>query len=335
MKSSDLTSMGVKNLWRRKTRTLLTILGVIIGTAAIVTMVSLGLGMNKAFMKEMERMGNIRVITVSKYGGYWEEDDKKDKKDMPLDDEAVKFFDELEGVDVALPILRSGMEITAGRLQSYGSIIGVDFDKLAKFKYEIGEGRVPEAADKNGILVGASIPKQFYNPRSRRGGWGENEVDVMNERLLGYINGMYDSNGNKKKGIRLTPTGLLTEAYDERDWSIYMDVTVLKKILSDEERKNRGQRNTWENKRRKQEKEYEEIKILCKDLNDVEKVQEAVKARGYNAWSSFDFVKSQRKQIEIIQMVLGGIGAVSLLIAAIGITNTMIMAIYERTRERI
>ena len=53
MKFFDLLRMSVNNLRRRKLRTFLTVLGVVIGTASIVVMISLGLGMNKANMEQI------------------------------------------------------------------------------------------------------------------------------------------------------------------------------------------------------------------------------------------------------------------------------------------
>ena len=58
-----------------------------------------------------------------------------------------------------------------------------------------------------------------------------------------------------------------------------------------------------------------------------------INAMGYQASSNAEWVQSMQKQYSYIQLVLGGIGAVSLLVAAIGITNTMMMSIYERTKE--
>ncbi len=59
----------------------------------------------------------------------------------------------------------------------------------------------------------------------------------------------------------------------------------------------------------------------------------AIRQMGYNAETNAEFMKSMKSQLAIIQAVLGGIGAVSLLVAAIGIANTMMMSIYERTKE--
>ena len=68
-------------------------------------------------------------------------------------------------------------------------------------------------------------------------------------------------------------------------------------------------------------------------MKNVQEVQKQIKEMGYEAYSLNDELESMKKQAAVIQAVLGGIGAVSLLVAAIGITNTMVMSIYERTKE--
>ena len=64
MKYLDTLFLSIKNLWRRKLRTILTIVGVMIGTCAIVVMISLGLAMNKNFIDQLSQMGNIMQIQV-------------------------------------------------------------------------------------------------------------------------------------------------------------------------------------------------------------------------------------------------------------------------------
>ena len=68
MRILDLLRMSSANLWKRKVRTLLTILGVVIGTASIVVMVSLGLGLNKATMEDIEQYGGLTTIEVRRAG---------------------------------------------------------------------------------------------------------------------------------------------------------------------------------------------------------------------------------------------------------------------------
>jgi len=70
--------MSSGNLWRRKLRTFLTVLGVVIGTASIVVMVSLGLALNKSTLDSIEKNGGLTTITVTAGGsdsfGYYSED---------------------------------------------------------------------------------------------------------------------------------------------------------------------------------------------------------------------------------------------------------------------
>ena len=65
----------------------------------------------------------------------------------------------------------------------------------------------------------------------------------------------------------------------------------------------------------------------------VEEVQEQIRALGLQPQSNMEWMESVEESSRMIQLVLGGIGAVSLFVAAIGIANTMMMSIYERTKE--
>ena len=69
------------------------------------------------------------------------------------------------------------------------------------------------------------------------------------------------------------------------------------------------------------------------DLNKVQEVQQQIKDMGYQASSLTYQLNTMKETTKMLRIVLGAIGAVSVIVAAIGITNTMVMAIYERTRE--
>lgn len=78
---------------------------------------------------------------------------------------------------------------------------------------------------------------------------------------------------------------------------------------------------------------YEEAKVNVDDMDHVIEVQKAISNMGYEANSQMEWLEQSKQQSNMIQAALGGIGAVSLLVAAIGIANTMMMSIYERTKE--
>ena len=80
---------------------------------------------------------------------------------------------------------------------------------------------------------------------------------------------------------------------------------------------------------------YSSACVQVDDIDYVEEVSAKIREMGYTANSNAEYLKSMQSQFAIIQAVLGGIGAVSLLVAAIGIANTMMMSIYERIRRSV
>jgi ABC-type antimicrobial peptide transport system permease subunit len=124
------------------------------------------------------------------------------------------------------------------------------------------------------------------------------------------------------------------EDYDYHSYSVYCDIELYIKQLKRTfgKRPIPGQPTTKSGKAYKAIY-YNEIYVRVDDINNVEAVQKQIRELGYRASSDAEYIKSQQKQFQSIQLVLGGIGAVSLFVAAIGIANTMMMSIYERTKE--
>ena len=84
MRFLDLLTMSVNNLRRRKLRTFLTVLGVVIGTASIVVMVSLGIGLNNFTMETIKSSGSLTAIEIYNYQGM--QGDDKTEEDFITDE---------------------------------------------------------------------------------------------------------------------------------------------------------------------------------------------------------------------------------------------------------
>ncbi|MEG1366753.1 MAG: FtsX-like permease family protein, partial [Oscillospiraceae bacterium] len=108
---------------------------------------------------------------------------------------------------------------------------------------------------------------------------------------------------------------------------ILMDLTVLKRIESEYMKMN-GIKESSNSPRG-----YDSVIIKVDDMKNVKEVEDKIKALGFGTDSATGQRENMQKQSQAIQMVLGGLGAVSLFVAALSIANTMTMAIYERTRE--
>ncbi len=330
MKWNDIIAMSIGNLWRRKTRTILTTLGVIIGSCAILLMISMGLGYEKSFDEQMEMFGNTRMIEVYKSYGYDMEGNPTMGEALKLNEATVTAISAIDNVKSVLAMFEMSGEISFGRYQSYSEIYGVDFAKLADFQFALDQGEFPKLGS-NDVFIGSEVGYNFYDPRamrSRRGRYKEPEKqELLDQTLKIYIDSRYDDEGNEKRPTRIRVTGLLAQS-GEYDYSMFMDREALLTL------KERDERKYGSGKRiRREDREYDGIKVLVDDIHNVETVQNQLREMGLNAMSPIEFINQQKKQIQMVQALLGGIGFVSLFVAAIGITNTMIMSIYERTRE--
>lgn len=350
MRSFDIVIMGLKNLFRRKTRTILTVLGVIIGTAAIVVMISLGLGMNESFDQQVKQMGNLNIINVTRYKNSAEgRMITSDPKEIVLDDKTIAQIRELKGVAAVTPIMNSYGKLVSGKYMTFCSICGVDSKAMEKFDFKISEGRLLQEGDTDYIVIGSNIPQNFYNPKKPYRSMSQSSpVNIMTDKMQITFDMNYgekqqqglggdDTNKKPAKLYKVKVAGLLIQSNgnDNKDYSIYMDINNLKRLLKDTARsqQGQGQNQGYFGIPSTTEDGYESLMVMVEDLDDVDSIQKQIDDMGYGTNSLGDTRKAMQKQSQTLQIVLGGLGALSLLISALGITNTMIMSIYERTRE--
>ena len=350
MNNRDLISMSFRNLMRRKTRAVLTILGVVIGTASIVVMLSLGLAMEKNFKEQLAQMGSLNIIQVYTSYGYVDPQQPQAAQPAKLDEDAVAAFKTIPGVRAVMAEKNSFMKIVSGRMVGGVSVIGIDPDIMEDFDFKVKDGRLLLASDKNALVFGKMVAFNFYNPRSR-GDMGmrgmyfssrrdepepEPPVNPLSGKLMMSTDHSYGEprRGNPDPGYKppepheIKGVGILEQSNNEKDYNAYMNIKVLEEIIKEDQRST-GQRPA----RNTPEDQYTSIRVKAVDINQVETVQQQIKDMGYQASSLSDILESMKKQSRTIMAILGAIGAVSLLVAAIGIANTMMMSIYERTRE--
>lgn len=343
MNSIDVISMGLRNMLRRKTRTILTVLGVIIGTSSIVIMLSLGIGMNENFKREIESMGSLNIIEVNTHYMPPEGSMGGKPKEVQLDDKALAKFNTIEGVEAVTPIMYTYWKFGAGKLIGGISVIGIDTKAMEAFDFEVEEGRLLQEGDKGTLVFGSFVPQMFYNPKANYYyGGPPPTVDLISDKLIMTMNHEYgerrrtgpsESSEKPLPEYKVKGVGILKQSNDEKDYNAYMDINYLKKIQEEsnklQDRQSRGRFGY----REVSKSSYDNAMVKVKDIKNVKDIQEKIKEMGFGAYSLTDILDSMQKTSAGIQAVLGGIGAVSLLVAALGITNTMIMSIYERTRE--
>lgn len=332
MNNIDLILMGIKNLWRRKLRTFLTVLGVIIGTSSIVVMLSLGFGLSQAFEDQVAQWGDLTTINVHQRWNDPSMPSMDGKKDVKLDDKAVASFKALPHVTAVSPTLEAYGTVINGRYIAGIPIKGIDPDTMEEFGFEIGEGRLLDKKDELTIVFGSDMAQNFYDPKARV--WREVKVDLMRDRMSLTLNPSYgyeDPNMEKVNypEYKIKVAGVLAQGQNwEHSYGIWMPLNEVQRLIKEKEKVEKVKPQPNQNKSM-----YEKIDVKVDDMKNVADVQASIKDMGHEAYSLNDQLESMKSTAGVIQLVLGGIGAISLLVAAIGITNTMVMSIYERTRE--
>lgn len=351
MKFSDLLSMSVNNLRRRKMRTFLTVLGVLIGTASIVVMVSLGIGFNELTMEQYASYGSLTEITVysnQSFGG----EGKKEPNYMT--DNVVAQFAGLDHVKSASPLLQTDTIMSQGAYQANITVVGVTPEYMDNISLK--QGHLPDKGTKElQMVVGNMVPRQFSNPKSRNQDYYDDptkipDIDFMNRPVFVVFDtdAYYQSQNGGTGGDGKTPVkppkkyllktaGLVAggvEDWSNYSYNVYVDLDALKSQLKQIYKK-KPIPNQPTNKKGKPYNYfiYEQAVVEVDDMANVTAVQKAITDMGYQANSNMEWLEQSQKQAKMVQALLGGIGTVSLFVAAIGIANTMMMSIYERTKE--
>lgn len=350
MKFSDLLHMSSSNLLRRKLRTALTVLGVVIGTASIVVMISLGLGLQRSSLKQIEQYGGLTTISVNTWGNTSSLDSSQET--LRIDDAAVEKISNIPHVEFASPILEVSVIAKQGAYEGNLQIRGVTQEAMHKMDLKVGQGSLPESGSPLSFFYGNQIITDFYNAKTNIYYWEQPDsinVDLVNEPVFVIFDtDAYYQSQNTGDGGSTTPvtppkkyivptSGVMaggTDDYNENSYYVYADIDALKAELK-KIFKNKvipGQPTTKAGKAYK-DLYYDEVYVRVDEMDHVSDVQKTIQEMGYGTYSNAEWMQQTKDQMKTIQLMLGGIGAVSLFVAAIGIANTMMMSIYERTKE--
>lgn len=373
----DLMSMSLGNLWRRKLRTILTVLGVLIGTTSIVAMLSLAFGMKQQMMEQYESMGSVTQINVSPGGGM-DSDSSGSQTDTStmLTESNMEMFQGMEHVKSVSPQLTFDGTMKSGRYSGYANMIGVDQSMLDS--QELDKGEVPKAGNSgtlqvlggNQLLTGfgyvqgdeyvdyystGELPPidlmtqihqlQVYNDATESETVDQTaSTDASTEDSS--EDGDSDSAGddaaaqpaedNSMLNFRIKITGIMAgglEEYNNYSQSLLVNLDDLKSYLTKNFGKGKIPGQPKPNGKPLNEWVYTTIVVEVDQADNVEDVMKSIQDMGFSANSNKELIDSAQKSLQIVELVLGGIGMVAFLVAAIGIANTMMMSTYERTKE--
>jgi len=337
MKKVDLVKMAGGNLIRRKMRTSLTVLGIVIGTLSILLMISLGIGLKENIAKEFADMGSTKVIQV--YRGSTKNRTGRFAEtggEGALKASDVEVLKGIQGVTQVIPTIYAQGRVKSGKYEGEITIVGVDPDQAEALGLAVQSGSL-FTGGANEAIFGVRAIEAI---RSTEGndlyeedididfGFGESpigdfDVNVYEDRLRLYMTGYTDDGYEQVKVFPLEGVGILKSGDYATEENMYMPIHTVRRMNAD-------LRGIHENSALET---YGMVYVQVDDLSQINAITRTIKAKGYSAFSNQEILDSINSSMQIVQVVLGILGGISLVVAAIGITNTMVMAVSERKKE--
>ena len=341
MSLKDMLTTAFLNLWRRKMRAFLTVLGMVIGVASIVVMVSLGIGIKQATIESFAGTGSLTTIRVNSWSYVSTGNGGGSSRQKKLDKKAMAEFKKIAGVDDVMPLVETYGILKSGRYVTDASILGVTKEQAAKFGITLADGKIPSGSGANvyEIALGAWTLQNFYSPDNYRQAvdrLGNPKVSADSRMQLTFdyrntsnqyqMDSTLDQSGEEQKPLgafyKLKVVGTMDQSNNDFSYYCIMDATQLEKLA----KANKDFTNY-------NSSSYQTVLVKCLNIEDVKPVKNAITQMGYGTYSLQDAVEMAEKSTQNVQYLLGAIGGVALLVAAIGIMNTMMMSIFERTKE--
>lgn len=388
MKILDSFKIVWRNLWRMKLRTVLTSIGVMIGTAAIVSMISLSIGLQKNAVDSLENFGNLTEMDIQPLRTQNNQRIPPDER-KELNWTAVSELKQIEGIEAVMPMMRGDRpEIQFGRLEGNVELVGVDvLEARAFLEEDLKTGEFLSGA-RNEIVITHSVPEsmtdterqkrmerlrrlqQSRGDASQQGQMlqrmnmqGSNAVNLVDETVtltLSETIRVDDEANVERKEVKVRVVGQLIEQDNGGQFgrtTVYGPMSLVEEFKQWQQQvgggtggrvsfsrgmgmtqRVGGTESQGSNRRRGEDRGEDEVRfdsIMAKveSREQVEGVVESLKEHGYQTYSAARALENINQMFMVIQLILGGIAAISLLVATIGIVNTMIMSILERTRE--
>ncbi|RQO32581.1 hypothetical protein DBR32_03010 [Taibaiella sp. KBW10] len=356
----DLITMARKNLWRTRLRTLLTLIGVIIGIGALISMVSFGIGLEKNITQKFKSNDLFTSLTISAKAFNFKsgprnktQQDQSAQSSVPLNDSLIAVLQKRPEVAIAYPRLNVPVRAALSKDTAATNIGSLPMAMAQYPPYnQLYAGHYFSSDTALEAIVSLSFLQALgYEvvSKERKGNYQQTDTSLTlaaADTIIGKTLVLFSvslkstspfalmggiENAIDEKETRVKIVGILKEeqfAGPTLREEIILPINTAKRLpslgfdkVSDLiNNKNKGN-------------QYTSIYVKTKSMDDLNQLKKFLDHQKINYFAIDDGLAEMKKAFLILDSVLGIIGLISLLVAGFGIVNTMLMSIMERTRE--
>jgi putative ABC transport system permease protein len=317
MRVGGTAQLALVALAANKVRTGLTMLGVIIGVAAVVTMMAVGAGAQARVAAQIQSLGSNLIIVIS--GSITTSGVRLGTGSQltVTEDDARAMEREIDGVQVAVPMVRGGVQVVAGNANWATALFGVTPSFLEARDWAVATGRPLVQDDVDGAtkvaLLGQTVAQNLFAGADPIG-----QVIRIRKVPLTVI------------GV-LARKGQSTQGQDQDDTVIVPISTAKTKLLGTTQANARAVNAILVKVRQASAmKDAEQtIRTLLRQRHRLQPGQDD----DFTLRNLSEILESQEASSKVLGLLLAAIASVSLLVGGIGIMNIMLVSVTERTRE--
>lgn len=370
MKTYDLTELALRNLRESSLRNSLTTIGISVGVASLVAMLSLGIGLQKLATRRLVNSGLFDTVVVMSRRdarGFGRDDGRNTAsaaESRTLDESARKEIERLPDVLEAYPDIRFITELRFRDKPHLTMVSGIPESARSNDAFSGVQGSFFSSEDAPEVILQKSFAAELLDKTSKPGQEDDIPVAELAKPLLGQELTMRYAQRvpapPAEPGSRAKPATAAAanegESSSDAAYSVVSREQTLKIVgvsdLDPDTMRGAARARVFlplklaeslhvmqpsdlrDNLRGfNQQPSYSTITVRVKSPKRVENVEQAIKKLGFNTFSILDATRSLRQFFAVLDLFLGIFGSLALAVASIGIVNTLVMAILERRRE--
>jgi len=294
---SDLFRLATRMFRTNRSRTILTILGISVGIGAILFLVSLGYGLQVMILEQITTSDALLSLDVT----------TGDLENLKLNKDSVPGIQKIAGVTKVSPLIAAQAQVTIDDISSELTINYVDreFLRLDGAVIKKGEFYSDEESDKKKIIISSSA-LQLFN-------LNEESAFTKNVKFNLFLSNDEDDTNIRRDFIELNDNYKIIGIIEEENSNyIFMPYGNSELLLRPD---------------------FSKLKVKVDKEENLDFVRDAVIEQGYMVSALSDIIEQANQIFKIVQIVLASFGIVALIVSAIGMFNTMTIALLERTQE--